>query len=214
MSDNNIAIYYDAEFTGLHRDSTFISIGMVSESGSKFYAEFTDYDRTQLNEWLEDNVIKNLTLEKLANGEDNFVRKLQHDDSCYSIKVRGDRVLIKKELYDWLYNEYSKSYNQLKIFTDCYAYDWMLLIDLLTDNGNALDVPNFINYIPIDLSTMLFAIGEDPDVNREMFAYEATYIDSSAENKHNSLWDAVIIERCFDRINQLISLGKRMKSFK
>lgn len=214
MSDNNIAIYYDAEFTGLHRNSTFISIGMVSESGSKFYAEFTDYDRTQLNEWLEDNVIKNLTLEKLANGEDSFVRKLQNDDSCYSIKVRGDRVLIKKELYDWLYNEYSKSYNQLRIFTDCYAYDWMLLIDLLTDNGNALDVPNFINYIPIDLSTMLFAIGEDPDVNREMFAYEATYIDSSAENKHNSLWDAVIIERCFDRINQLISLGKRMKSFK
>ena len=38
-------IYYDAEFTGLHINTTLISIGMVSDSGSFFYAEFNDYDK-------------------------------------------------------------------------------------------------------------------------------------------------------------------------
>lgn len=35
-------IFFDTEFTGLHKDTTLISIGLVSETGEKFYAEFDD----------------------------------------------------------------------------------------------------------------------------------------------------------------------------
>jgi len=38
-------IYFDTEFTGLHKNTTLISIGCVAENGKTFYAELTDYDK-------------------------------------------------------------------------------------------------------------------------------------------------------------------------
>ena len=35
-------IFFDTEFTGLHKNTTLISIGLVAENGKKFYAEFND----------------------------------------------------------------------------------------------------------------------------------------------------------------------------
>ena len=32
----NMKIFFDTEFTGLHKDTTIISIGMISENGKKF----------------------------------------------------------------------------------------------------------------------------------------------------------------------------------
>ena len=40
-----VPIYFDAEFTGLHRNTQLISIGMYSPlSGAYLYAEFNDFD--------------------------------------------------------------------------------------------------------------------------------------------------------------------------
>ena len=49
--------------TGLHRNTSLISIGLRTEFGSYFYAEFTDYDQSQINEWLQEHVIGNLKLQ-------------------------------------------------------------------------------------------------------------------------------------------------------
>lgn len=58
-------IYYDSEFTGLHKDTTLISIGLISECGTKtFYAEFLDYDKSQVDDWIQNNVIDNLLFNK------------------------------------------------------------------------------------------------------------------------------------------------------
>ena len=37
-------VYFDTEFTGLKKDTTLVSIGLISETHKAFYAEFTDYD--------------------------------------------------------------------------------------------------------------------------------------------------------------------------
>ena len=50
-------IFFDTEFTGLHKDTTLISIGIVAENGKSFYAELTDYDKTQVDEWLQLHVL-------------------------------------------------------------------------------------------------------------------------------------------------------------
>jgi hypothetical protein len=50
-------IFFDTEFTGLHKNTTLISIGLVAETGESFYAEFTDYDKSQVNDWIKENVI-------------------------------------------------------------------------------------------------------------------------------------------------------------
>ena len=40
-------VFFDTEFTGLHQNTTLLSIGLVAENGRSFYAEFMDYDYGQ-----------------------------------------------------------------------------------------------------------------------------------------------------------------------
>jgi hypothetical protein len=49
--------FFDTEFTGLRKDTTLISIGIVSDTGDRFYAELTDYDEGMCDEWIEKNVL-------------------------------------------------------------------------------------------------------------------------------------------------------------
>ena len=57
-------IFFDTEFTGLRKDTTLISIGLVDENGRTFYAEFSDYDNSQCDTWIHENVIKHLKWSK------------------------------------------------------------------------------------------------------------------------------------------------------
>jgi hypothetical protein len=57
---DTVRVFFDMEFTGLHQKTTPISIGMIAEDGQYFYAEFTDFDQTQVDEWLRENVIRHL----------------------------------------------------------------------------------------------------------------------------------------------------------
>ena len=85
------------------------------------------------------------------------------------------------------------------------------------DNSNDMHLftsfPDFISYIPIDLSTTLKLIGEDPDITREDYI-SAKAINEIADSepfsnyeilpgihpKHNALWDAMVCEACFKKI--------------
>ena len=63
-------LFFDCEFTGLHKNTTLISLGIAAEDGRKFYAEFIDFDSSQCDEWINENVINNLLLKE---KEDEFV---------------------------------------------------------------------------------------------------------------------------------------------
>jgi len=95
-------IYFDTEFTGLHKDTTLISIGMIDEDGREYYAELCDYDREQCDEWIEENVLNNL-----KGG--NFITKDE----------------LKNELTEWL-----SEYEDVEIWSDCLSYDWVLFNDI------------------------------------------------------------------------------------
>ncbi|MEI6579670.1 MAG: hypothetical protein WCN92_09440, partial [Eubacteriales bacterium] len=56
--------FFDCEFSGLHAGTTLISIGLMSEDNKMFYAEFNDYDKTQVDGWIQEHVINNLLFEK------------------------------------------------------------------------------------------------------------------------------------------------------
>lgn len=215
ITTDQTRIYYDAEFTGLHRNSTLISIGMYAElTGNHFYAEFTDYDESQISDWIRENVIANLIL---TDKGDEYVERIPDPNHVTgAIMCRGTRDFVAGRLLEWLKAQ-SDHNDGKKIWfcTDCYAYDWVLLNDLICADGDALKIPGFINYIPIDLSTMLYVEGFDPDISREEFAGEEWLKKISATPpfstmgehcKHNSLWDAVVAYLCFYNI-----VMKRMK---
>lgn len=174
-------IFFDTEFTGLHQQTTLISIGLVSENEREFYAEFTDYDESQIDDWLKENIISNL----IFNSKQNQA----YTDGAHTGRS-GDKEYIASELEKWL-----DSFTEpVEMWSDCLAYDWVLFCQLW---GGALDVPKWIYYIPFDLSALFEIKGVDPDINREEFTGRA---GEDEKNKHNALWDAKVIKACYEKL--------------
>ena len=55
-------VFMDCEFTGLHQKTTLVSIGLISDCEKTFYAELTDYDKTQIDEWLQNQRMRSVLL--------------------------------------------------------------------------------------------------------------------------------------------------------
>lgn len=194
-------VFFDTEFTGLHQQTTLISIGMVAEDGRTFYAEFNDYDAGQIDDWLQKNVIYRLLFKEPPEGQQEYwaQSRVKPDVSLHSawnLQLRGDKADVANSLREWL-----SQFDSIEIWSDCLAYDWVLFCDLF---GGAMRIPENVYYIPFDICTLLMAQGVDPDVNREEFA--VGWLDDPGEvpHKHNALWDAKVIKACYSR---LISMG-------
>lgn len=164
-----VRIYFDTEFTGIKQNTTLISIGLVTDTGEEFYAELTDYDKSQVDEWIQDNVIANLS------GDPD---------------VQCTKEELKEHLTGWLYHVSND--RQLEMVSDCLAYDWVLFNDIF---GTAFDVPSIVNYIPTDICTMFRMKGIDPDISREEFIEGTEPIEGE---KHNALYDAKVVKRCYE----------------
>lgn len=194
-------LFFDFEFTGLHAGTTPISLGIVAENFGFFYAEFTDYDETQIErekdggEFIKTNVLDNLILEKQNLKENDFYEYYKGND-LFAMKVRGNKSFIVEKLKKWLF-----SFNtQLEMWGDCLHYDWVLFLDLF---GSAFDLPECVYYIPFDICTLFKVKNIDLDINREEFVkeYIKTYKEADDfSNKHNSLHDADIIMYCYNKL--------------
>lgn len=179
-------LFFDTEFTGLHQNTTLISIGIVAETGQTFYAELTDYDQSQIDEWLQSNVINNLLYNDFPN--DGIIL----EPSAESIKMKANTTSVKEQLEKWL-----SQFNQVEIWSDCLSYDWVLFNQIF---GHAFNIPKNVYYIPFDICTLFKVKGIDTDVSRERFADTETAFDAQ---KHNALWDAKVIKLCYEKLIKL-----------
>lgn len=179
-------VFFDMEFTGLHQCTSPISLGLVSESGEEFYAEFTDYDRGQVDERVEENVIQHLYL-----GKDGYEYESKESSpflpfsSCEShdLKLSGARVLVMNRLRHWL-----AQFSSVEMWGDCLAYDWVLFCELFGG-----ELPRNVSYIPFDICTLFWVKGVDPDTEREKFS-------GMTGTKHNALHDARVIKACHEKL--------------
>lgn len=173
-------LFFDTEFTGLHQNTTLISIGIVSECGKTFYAELTDYDRSQVDEWLLKNVIEKL---------------LVKENSTVGLDLPDTRVVIgtKNAIKDYL-NEWLSQFESVEMWSDCLSYDWVLFCQIF---GNAFNIPKNVYYIPFDICTLFKHHGIDPDISREKFGCGEVYLEMP---KHNALWDAQVIKACYEKL--------------
>lgn len=223
MNDlGHVPIWFDAEFTSLSKDAQLISIGLISISGSYFYAEFNDYDLSQVSDdqedWLNSNVIQNLMAEEDGINTTTMMSRLgktkSNRTSCF---IRGDHELIATELNKWLHDELnhvsSNDNSKIQFYCDCYAYDWVLLNDLLSRGKSAQEIPGYIYYIPMDLCTEMQMVGIDPDISREEFIGEdgirivkllPLFKEQKQNIKHNALFDAYVAQLCTIKIQAML----------
>lgn len=190
-------IFFDCEMTGLFKTANLISIGLISEDGKGFYAEFTDYDNFLLNQWIRENVIANL----LFNGQKNDeMKKILNKHGIVSIK--GNRQSIGDALRQWL-----SQFESVLYASDCSHYDFVLIIDLLYKT--ALDIPmnhskvchdinyDIANHKSVDIVTAFDISRESlvPSTSPGMIRYKDLI---KAMNKHNSLYDAIIAREIYN----------------
>jgi len=187
-------VYLDAEFTGLRQNTTLISIGLVTDK-SQFYAEFTDYDVAQVDEWIETHVIANLTLGEEDDGSMHYSRDDYSRDEIRGnvgdeMYVKGSREFVSEKLSLWL-----GALGPVEIWGDVLGYDWVLFCELF---GGAFGVPDSVYYIPFDIATLMKVCGVDPDINREELAGMGV-----PDAKHNALWDAHVVKACHERLMEM-----------
>lgn len=182
-------VFFDTEFTGLHKNTTLISIGLHAENGETFYAELTDYDKSQVDSWIATNVIARLTLP-------DGIR-----DKTYGWTIKGNKAEVTQFLTEWL-----SQFEQVEMWSDCLSYDWVLFCDLY---GHAFNIPKNVYYIPFDICTLFQAKGINPDINREKYGCGEVY---SEMPKHNASWDAFVILSCYLKLTRHETLSSDRSS--
>ena len=180
-------IFFDTEFTGLHKNTELISIGLIAENGNTFYGEITNYDKSQVDDWIQENVINNLKY----NGHHMIIDSKEN----YEISMNFEEV-------SFALNKWLKQFDTVEWVSDVCHYDMVLLIDLLTNHGSALDLPyGKINSACHDINQDIaeaYYISEISafDKSREEILKESK-IEITGE-KHNSLYDAKVIKAIYD----------------
>ena len=164
-------IFFDTEFTGLHKDTTLISIGLVDENNRSLYIELSDYDRSQCDSWIRKNVLAHLV------GINPMPRKK-----------------ASETLEEWL-----SIYDKVELVSDCCHYDMVLFVDLFGGAfdmpKNVCPACHDINQ---DIAEYLdISETEAFDYSREKLV-EGFDIEG---DKHNCLYDAKVIKKIYELIN-------------
>ena len=171
-------IFFDTEFTGLHQQTTLISIGLVSEDGRNFYAECYDYDPAQLNPWIAENVLAHLQFTDPAMQDKTWGDRASFRACC---SVRDLPGMLRVWLHQFL---------AVEMWGDCCAYDWVLFCELF---GGALSLPGQVSIYPRDLAMLLEQAGLDIDLGRRTFAGRI------GAAQHHALADARVIQGCYQQ---------------
>ena len=190
-------LFFDMEFTGLRKDTTVISLGIIDENGRSIYAEYTDYDKNQVNDWIKKNVINNTLFIKDETVQSMIqVKNNNNETKCVSNK-EGNR----KNILEWIsfYGD-----EDIQFVSDVCHYDMVLLIDILY--GHALKVPKNVCAACHDINHDIarykkISIKEAFNFSREdlLTSKELEKIDGE---KHNSLYDAKVIRAIYNKINK------------
>lgn len=183
-------LFFDTEFTGLHKDTTLVSVGIVAENEKKFYAEFSDCDESQCDDWIKENVLKHTIL----GGNETLAKRLGEDDD--TTVVLGSKADIRYELSEWL-----KRFDEVQFVSDVCHYDMVLLIDIF---GGAFGLPKNVSAVCHDINQDIakhYGISEREafDKNREDIVAELCggFITG---DKHNALYDAEVIKAIYGAV--------------
>ena len=170
-------IFFDFEFTGLHKLTTPISFAMVAEDGRSFYAEFTDFDKFQIDPYVRSKVLPKRILQDFNVGTD-------YQPDSDEVIMKGDIDKIFTAVNKWLAMYKDEG---VQMWGDLLSYDWVLFINIF---GNGQALPKFIDIIPLDICTALKLCGEDPHTDRLLFAYGEEKYETAKKSENNSLFDA------------------------
>tara|TARA_B100001540_G_C15779019_1_gene630053 strand:- start:1093 stop:1653 length:561 start_codon:yes stop_codon:yes gene_type:complete len=183
-------VFADCEYTGEHSITTLVSLGLVTLDGNELYLTLNDYEDSQISHWVNENVISKIDKRKSLNSYkacievDNFLKKYSNGENVIIVSAgKATDIILIFQLYHSLH-----THRKYFHFSEC--------------------LPDYINHrMHIDLDTMFIMAGINPKINRE------EYCKSSDANKHNALYDAKIVRKCYLKLlNENQSIFKNLKN--
>lgn len=183
-------IFFDTEFTGLRKDTNLISIGLISEDGRTFYAELSDFNGCNCDDWIRRNVVSNLHIMKIKQGTDEYIPNYHY----------GDKEDIKFALCNWF-----QQFSIVELVSDVCHYDMVLLIDLF---GDAFSLPKNVCPSCYDINQDIaryykISLTEAFDKSREEILYKKYKENEISSDKHNALYDAKVIREIYQIVNNV-----------
>ena len=141
-------VYYDTEFLEDGSTIGLISIGMIREDGSTYYAVVNDDDligRACEHPWLRENVIPSLPVKVLRSDREGVLWKW--DKNHVDARCVKDRADIADEVRDFILR-----YPDPQLWADYCAYDHVALCQLY---GRMIDLPDGVPMWTHDLRQMV-----------------------------------------------------------
>jgi len=180
-----LKVYFDTEFTGLQMPTTLVSIGCVSENDYEFYAEFYDYDKSQIDKWIYDNVICNLKYNEFETCLKQMPPGLVTEE--YSIEMKNNKQGVMLEFGRWL----GRLAPEVELISDGFIpHDNKLVLDLFEGN-----LPAGISLSNRSLNDeVLSFVNSNVEYNRIMNEWQS--------REHNALSDARGIKNIYEKINR------------
>jgi len=160
---------------------TIVSLGIISEQGDLFYAEFTDYvtndDAFEFNEKIIGSLLCN-TLTLIESNE-------------YYYKGNSDYIFVELQRFLYKFTDYV-------MFTIYSPEKWVLLCKCYATLFNDKDI--------VDIYTQFYLKGIDSDI--DIYEYSQDYLQN--ENlftlpeifcvHHNALYEAFLIKSCYEKL--------------
>lgn len=168
-----IKIFLDTEFTSLTQYTQLMSLALVAETGETFYAELTDFDANNVSDFVRKEVLDYFYL----------TEKNQVPENLNALRVKTDKKELSVIIQKWLKQFGEKT--PLQFWADVPHYDWVLFCELF---GGSMNLPENISYMCMDLATLLWVKGINPDTKRIELIEKKEL--SSDYKIHNALSDA------------------------
>ncbi len=165
-----IKVFLDTEFANLHDQATLLSLALVDERGDAFYSILPSAEGEALSPFVREHVLP--VLEKLPQMNEGRLTSF-----------RGSRQEVVVPLTSWLENRG----DVVQVWADVAYHDWQQFCSLF---GGVQSLPTCIHYIPMDLATLLWVRGVNPDsVRSSLIAQEFL---PEGHVPHNALSDAYL----------------------
>lgn len=245
-----LKIFFDAEFTGLSKNTDILSLACITDNNDIFYWERSSIgtemcvnkmiknmnpmlpieEKENNINFIRNNVIGNFILNSLDNVEKdkNTVSYINSQSKTFNMYKKSNLdVEVSMKFIYWLLDIKDKYKADKIVFcSDVGHYDFVLLIDLITNGGSALNLPDWVLPYSLDYIHNL-SINNDYsnafNISREEifcrhkgltkeqipeYVKNSLYNDEflptvypiteSTERKHNALWDAFILKEIWD----------------
>lgn len=165
-----------------------MSLGLTTLHDQNLSISFSDYDNSQVTEWLRNNILS---------------------------QIQSDASITYKEGFevvrDWL--EGIAQGRRISLVSAGLGSDLLLFFELFkfANEGHKYfhalrDLPNSLNHTEhLDLNTLLMLAGYSPDSPRELWALHGT-----TGQRHDALYDAQLARDCFVQL----ALGGYLPKFR